>query len=45
VSTIHAPFPTEVECKKRRRSLTWMTSLIRLDAQDAVRLSRLKIVC
>ena len=24
VSTIHAPFPTEVECKMRR-SLTWMT--------------------
>jgi hypothetical protein len=43
-----APFMLRFRRKssaKCRPSLTWMTSLIRLDAQNAVRLSRLKIVC
>jgi hypothetical protein len=49
VSTIHAPFPTEVECKMHGHSPenfeSLRPSLIGLDAQDRVRLSRLKIVC
>jgi hypothetical protein len=49
VSTIHAPFPTEVECKMpsvtHLRISSRTTLPERLDAQDAGRLSRLKIVC
>jgi hypothetical protein len=48
VSTIHAAFATEVECKMAlipsNNFEAHDPSLIRLDAQDAVRLSRLRIV-
>jgi hypothetical protein len=48
VSTIRAPFPTEVECKctvTHLRISSRTTLAERLDARDAARLSPLKIVC
>jgi hypothetical protein len=45
VSTIHAPFLTEVECKMASvitSEFEWHDPLIRLDAQNAVRPSPLK---
>jgi hypothetical protein len=48
VSTIHAPFPTEVECKctvTHLRISSRTTLAERLDALDAAASPRLRIVC